>query len=205
MIKLLELYCDGETADMNHIESGRVRALEIAALAMLIALTGLFAGCAPRGNESSLKEMKSFEGGTAYRTSGDAYWVLTLNGTWRAMGRQYGGLVGDELRKFYDEISADLTSRGMNHDEQLESAKEWASGFSQDLNELLKGIAETSGLSEYEVLILNAGMPNLTDEALGGEPPSVCSGLAAWGRYTPDGTLVFGRNWDVIGRLWRGI
>jgi len=47
------------------------------------------------------------------------------------------------------------------------------------------------------VLVLNAGMVMLSTVVLGGEPPSACSGLAVWDEYTPDGVLVFGRNWDI--------
>ncbi|MDD2444390.1 MAG: C45 family autoproteolytic acyltransferase/hydrolase, partial [Desulfotomaculaceae bacterium] len=32
---------------------------------------------------------------------------------------------------------------------------------------------------------------------LGGEEPRSCSGLAVWGEFTPDGNLIFGRNWDI--------
>ncbi len=47
------------------------------------------------------------------------------------------------------------------------------------------------------MLILNAGMLNLSGLALGGEEPRSCSGLAVWGEYTPDGNLIFGRNWGI--------
>lgn len=85
----------------------------------------------------------------------------------------------------------------MDYNQQLEAAKDLASTLSLDLNELLKGMAETSGLNKDEVLILNAGMSNLSYLALTGEPPKACSGLAVWDEYTTDGNLVFGRNWDI--------
>ncbi|HEX2987309.1 MAG TPA: C45 family peptidase [Chloroflexota bacterium] len=182
---------------MTYRKLYRARTLRIAVLILSVVLTGLLAGFSPRGSESSLTEIKTFEGGTAYRTSDDAYWVLSLNGTWREMGRQYGGLVGDDLRQFYADISADVATRGMDYDKQLENAKAIADGLSSNLNELLKGMAEASDLSEDEVLVLNAGMANLAIKAMGIEIPSSCSGLAAWDRYTPNGTLVFGRNWDM--------
>jgi len=166
-------------------------------LALLLSLAGSCAKCLAYETDPLLKPVRVFEGGTAYRTSEDCYWVLRLSGSWRQMGRQYGGLVRDELRQFYAEITADVEERGIDICEQLENAKFWASVFSPDLNELMKGIAESSGLGEDEVLILNAGMSNLSYAILQGEAPSACSGLAVWGRYTPDGALVFGRNWDI--------
>lgn len=166
-------------------------------IVLLVYLTVFIVGCSGHGNESSLTQIKKFEGGTAYKTSDDFYWVLALNGTWREMGRQYGGLVKDELRRFYDDISADVVARGMDYNAQLENAKGLASTLSSNLNELLKGVAETSGLSDDEVLILNAGIFNLSYLVMGGELTSACSGLAVWDKYTPDGTLIFGRNWDI--------
>ncbi|MPM77088.1 hypothetical protein SDC9_124088 [bioreactor metagenome] len=85
----------------------------------------------------------------------------------------------------------------MDYNAQLENAKGLASTLSSNLNELLKGVAETSGLSDDEVLILNAGIFNLSYLVMGGELTSACSGLAVWDKYTPDGTLIFGRNWDI--------
>ncbi len=104
---------------------------------LLFVLTGFFTGCNTQKNESPLIGAKKFEGGTAYKTSVDAYWVLSLRGTWREMGRQYGGLVKDELQGFYKDISEDVTSRGMDYLAQLENAKGLASTLNSELNELL--------------------------------------------------------------------
>ena len=164
---------------------------------MLIVVPSLLVSCSVHANEIPLGEVREFENGKAYKTGDNAYWVLTLNGTWQEMGRQYGGLVGGELCRFYMDISRDIADRGMGYDEQLESAKALASNLSSNLNDLLKGIAETSGLNKDEVLILNASMSSLAGLALGLETPSACSGLAVWDKYTTDGTLVFGRNWDI--------
>ena len=163
----------------------------------LFVLTGFLTGCNTQKNTRPLMEEKIFEGGSAYKTGADAYWALSLRGTWREMGRQYGGLVKDDLQGFYKDISEDVTNRGMDYLAQLENAKGLASTLNPELNELLIGMSETSGLSIDEVLILNAGMLNLSGLALGGEEPRSCSGLAVWGEFTPDSNLIFGRNWDI--------
>ena len=165
------------------LRTHRIFARGIAVLAVLVAVAVVSVRCGAHGVER-------FEGGTAHKTDADAHWVLTLKGTWREMGRQYGGLVGDELRQFLAEITEDVAGRGMPLDEQLENARSMAATFSLNLNELLKGMAESSGLSEDEVLVLNAGICMLSTVVLGGEPPSACSGLAVWDEYTPDGALV---------------
>lgn len=145
-----------------------------------------------------------YEGGEAYRTSSDLFLVLNLTGSWREMGHQYGGLAGEELRLFHDRIVADVTDRGVSGDEQIEIAREIYDGFSPELQELLLGMSETSGLTMDEVLILNAGMILLTDAVLADHLPGLpddgmdgCSGIGVWDQYTEDGSVIFGRNWDV--------
>ncbi len=165
-------------------------------LTLSLILTGLPTGYSHEKN-SQLLPMAAFQGGTAYKTSDHIYWVLSLNGTWREMGRQYGGLVREDLRQFYQEITEDVAARGIDKKEQLKVAKEFAGSLNDNLRELMTGISETSGLNEDEVLLLNAGMVNIADAVLGPVAPSACSGLAAWGSYTPDGSVVFGRNWDI--------
>lgn len=176
------------------------RSLPISVFCLFLILSVILTG-SPTGysheKNSQLLKVTTFEGGTAYKTSDNIYWVLSLTGTWREMGRQYGGLVREDLRQFYQEITEDVAARGMDKKEQLEAAKEFAGSLNENLRELLTGISETSGLSEDEVLLLNAGMLNLADVVLGPVAPSACSGLAVWGNYTPDGSMVFGRNWDI--------
>lgn len=103
----------------------------------LFVLTGFLTGCNTQKNTRPLMEEKIFEGGSAYKTGADAYWALSLRGTWREMGRQYGGLVKDDLQGFYKDISEDVTNRGMDYLAQLENAKGLASTLNSELNELL--------------------------------------------------------------------
>lgn len=177
------------------------RALPFFALCISLALSFILAG-PPTGycntnEKNQLLKVTTFEGGTAYKTRDNIYWVLSLTGSWRNMGRQYGGLVHEDLRQFYQDITEDVAARGIDQKTQLEVATQFADGLNYNLHELLKGISETSGLDEDEVLLLNAGMLNLSGAVLGAEPHSACSGIAAWKSYTPDGAMVFGRNWDI--------
>lgn len=143
-----------------------------------------------------LWKTKTFEGGEMYLTADRIYPVLRLQGSWQEMGRQYGGLAGEQLRSFYAEITADVADRGIAPEQQLITAKDLLKTYSKELQHLLAGMAETSGLNRDQIAVLNAGMMNLTNAVLSG-PPSVCSGIAAWDRYTPHGELIFGRNWDI--------
>ncbi|WP_045217310.1 C45 family autoproteolytic acyltransferase/hydolase [Desulfonatronovibrio magnus] len=162
-------------------------------VALIILL--LLPGCG--GSDGENDSPRSFENGRAEKTASGTYWVLDLAGSWLEMGRQYGGLMGPELRRFHTEITRDVIARGISEEEQKSMATEVISQYSSQLQELLLGISQTSGLSYDETLVLNAGMMLLTNAVLGGEPPSACSGIAVWDGYTRDGTLIFGRNWDI--------
>ncbi|EMS77553.1 C45 family autoproteolytic acyltransferase/hydolase [Desulfotignum phosphitoxidans] len=144
-----------------------------------------------------LKFVDSFEDGTGYLSPNGIYPVLNLFGDWRSMGRQYGYLLQHQLRKFHDEISADVMARGIAYQDQVEFATLVSMVYGSEIHQLMDGIADTSGLSRQEVLVLNAGMMLLTGAVLADDPPAACSGIAAWGENTSDDMLVFGRNWDI--------
>lgn len=112
------------------------RSLPISVFCLFLILSVILTG-SPTGysheKNSQLLKVTTFEGGTAYKTSDNIYWVLSLTGTWREMGRQYGGLVREDLRQFYQEITEDVAARGMDKKEQLEAAKEFAGSLNENL------------------------------------------------------------------------
>jgi hypothetical protein len=65
--------------------------------------------------------------------------------------------------------------------------------YPQRYKEILYGIADTSGLGRDKVILINAveWFPKISNLSFGR-----CSGIAAWGPYTNQGPLVFGRNDD---------
>jgi hypothetical protein len=153
--------------------------------------------CAQAGGPGNLQLVGEFEGGRIYQPAAGQYKVAKVQGDWLSMGRQYGGLLGAELRAFHTEITQDLMQRGISRAEQLKTATGFQAVYSKKLRLLMDGIAQTSGLKRDEVLVLNCGMMLLTQAVLGDEPPSACSALAVWGDYTPDGGMVVGRYWDI--------
>lgn len=163
----------------------------------ILLMTGCSDSDRDRQPDKGLVLIDSFEGGDYYLSPNQLYPVLNLKGDWHAMGRQYGYLLRGELRRFLDEITADIAQRGIPYPQQVELARDFASYYATEITELMAGIGETSGLSADEVMLANASMMLLTQAVLGGAPPSACSALAAWGSYTPDGRLVIGRNWDI--------
>lgn len=141
-----------------------------------------------------------FEGGYAYKTVVGNYPVLQLQGSWRQMGREYGGLVGDKLRTFYDAIFADMKARGFS-EAQLDFISTMYETYSPAMKELLAGMAETSGLSLDEHIILDASFYTLPDFEFGlarvATQMAACSGIAVSAPRTADGKLYFARNWDM--------
>ncbi|HOI38926.1 MAG TPA: hypothetical protein PLF11_16300, partial [Bacillota bacterium] len=98
---------------MSRSRSSYIRRSMVVILALSLSISGSYAKCLAHETDPLLTPVRVFEGGTAYRTSEDRYWVLSLSGSWRQMGRQYGGLVRDELRQFCAEITADVEERGI--------------------------------------------------------------------------------------------
>ncbi len=179
---------------------GTTKYYAVAIIALLLA-TFMLSSCelSSRGpDEKGLIRTATFEGGTAYRTADDIYWVLDLKGTWREMGRQYGALVKADLKAFYTEITSDLERRGMSLEDQLIVARGLSGDLSAGLNDLMDGMVETSGLTSDEIRLLNVGIFNLSGVLLEAESNDACSGIGAWGAYAPGGKLVFGRNWDMM-------
>lgn len=75
---------------------------------------------------------------------------------------------------------------------------ELSSGYTTRQLEILQGMANTSGLTITELMVLdqNTGTSFAKFQ---------CSYIAAWGPYTSDGTLILGRNFDwfkPFNKLW---
>lgn len=164
---------------------------------MVLCLAGAVFSQAGSALGEGLRLVERHGGAAKYVTANEIYPVLVLQGSWEAMGRQYGALAGDSLRSFHGRITADVAQRGITPERQLKQARDVFDSYSLKLRDLLKGMAQTSGLSLSQVKVLNAGMILLTEAVLKENPPGACSGIAVWGEYTPSGKLVFGRNWDI--------
>ncbi|MFO7727843.1 MAG: C45 family peptidase [Desulfonatronovibrio sp.] len=116
--------------------------------------------------------------------------VLDLKGSYREMGRQYGGLMSEELQRLYQKAVIDhfMDKKGLSSESMLNAAKGLYYFYPQRFKDIILGMSETSGLSLDDQIILNA-------LELYGLMPG-CSGIFAWEEYTGGAPLIVGRNYD---------
>lgn len=162
---------------------------------LLVSLL-LLSACVPAAynsnNNEGLKPVAEYEGGKLYR-AGEVN-VLELTGDYHQMGRQYGKLLKNVLNELYV-VSINkqyIQKQGFTYERLKVIAYSIFDLYPQRYKEILYGMAETSGLGLEKQVILNAiewypKINNLVPK---------CSGIAVWGDYTRDGTLIFGRNND---------
>lgn len=133
--------------------------------------------------------IRTFEEGILQSENGIR--IASLHGSWYEMGRQYGVLVENNLRHVlvFMKRMADTAEKW---NRVVETAENLFSRYPEELREFFHGAADTSGLTEEELRIINA-----VEYA---EPAFMCSALAAWGDYAK-GNLVFGRNYDAMSYL----
>ena len=176
-----------------------------------LTLSG-FAKAAP--TVTGLKKVSSFEGGTLYRAG--KLRVAVLHGDYKKMGRQYGGLLGSQMKGMAATAERDLAKllSGSNGELTLKDLQDVASAqcslYPKRLRDVLTGASETSGLSLKsikfieQVLLLTKMADGEVPRAGGagstgagsGPPLKSCASITAWGPYTAGGTTVMGRGFD---------
>lgn len=136
--------------------------------------------------------MDSFEKGT--KTCNGLIKIVDLHGTWREMGRQYGALLAGELGDIYERAICGKLQKeyGMPEDDMKLTAQKFFAKYPFKFKEVMRGIAETSGLSLAQVQLVNA--VELISAQIAAPQ---CTGIAVWGDYSA-GSSVFGRNYDWL-------
>jgi hypothetical protein len=163
---------------------------------LIIAFALAIAACGSSSSSDAdgLRPIATYDGATLYITTtpqGDGHIkVIRLNGSFQAMGRQYGYLLKTELQDYYQNIIVDylMGVKGVPYDDLLADATAAYATALADTRELIQGIVETSGLTLTQIQLINTSMLAAI---------SACSAVAAWGQHTGGGPLVIGRNWDM--------
>ncbi|MFH2033814.1 MAG: C45 family peptidase, partial [Candidatus Margulisiibacteriota bacterium] len=137
--------------------------------------------------------VQQFEGGTKYIF--DYVPVVALKGSWKDMGRQYGHLLSDNIKEVYDLVAPykDLYNKacGKQNSEIIEA---FYQSYPEKIKEFFHGMSETSGLTLEQLKTANALEIILMFGT--GIYNSRCSGLGVWDKYSKDGQVVYGRNYD---------
>jgi len=172
----------------------------IAVLILLCMITGTAAALTlpqvvsfPQSAVTGVKPVATFEGGQRF-AAGD-YPVIVLSGSYRQMGRQYGGLMKTELNEEYAFLLDTLVKRGYTQQQVRESGRDIPAFYPQRIKEIFLGMSETSGLTPDDIAVLYYGA---IFQLMATPPvPASCSYLATWGNYTTDGSVIVSRNWDL--------
>lgn len=132
-----------------------------------------------------------FEGGRLHKIAGGQIQVAELSGTFKQMGRQYGLMLGPQLRQFYQEVVEGflIGEQGATYEELKTVGLQNYRQFPQIFRDYLDGTAETNGLGPEKTYIMAGIVPLIYETG--------CSSLSAWGDYTPDRSVVVGRNLDL--------
>jgi len=101
-----------------------------------------------------------------------------------------------ELNDEYTFILDSLEKQGYTREQVRGYGREITAYYPLRVREIFAGMAETSGLTEDDIAVLWYGAIFELMAASPVPPPS-CSYLATWGEYTPDGSVIVSRNWDL--------
>jgi hypothetical protein len=165
---------------------------------LMIITSSFTASCGKVGpgevTSGNLEKVSEFEGGRLYKT-GKIY-VVQLNGNYREMGRQYGGLMKSQIKQFYEEAvdgyfaSNSSLPRETIEEEFVKSYQIYPARFQQ----MLEGMEEASGMSLQQLIMVDNAvyLPLLVSMS------DMCSFAAAWGDYTGGGPLVCARSFDYF-------
>lgn len=142
--------------------------------------------------DKDVRPHREFEGGKLYKAGNIS--VLQLSGSYKEMGRQYGGLLKDEIQEFYIIVIDEhyIKDKGLKYEELKGISEATYNRYPEKFKALMSGINETSGLPLEKVVILDQILGIQFLIAQQGE----CSAVAAWGEYTAGKPLVLGRNFD---------
>lgn len=158
---------------------------------MMLILFVSILGCSS-GTDSNGNVVTIFEGGYLYNA--EKIHVVQLNGDYKQMGRQYGHLLKYQIQSYYQKAINEHSPWGGNwsREDAEEFAMENYANYPDRAKKIFNGMAETSGLSIDQLVLIDQYTELFVVSALFG-----CSSMAAWGDYTADGSVVQAKNEDM--------
>ena len=136
------------------------------------------------------------EGGHLYRM--ESAYLVVLNGEYRQMGRQYGLLLGEQLKQIRQLIIDEFITRDGIRYESIRDmiGTPFYLARPRRHKELLAGISEVTGIDIIELTVIDdmvciEGIARMSGGA------AQCTSAAVWGKMSRDGATYTGRNHDL--------
>ncbi len=166
-------------------------------LYILIVSTIFFFAACSKDTDQTKKEIASYENAKLYLSANQKFYITELHGSFRQMGKQYGSLMKEQIKKFYDDAVSSylMQEKKIKYDDIKTAANSYYLTLPQMYKDYVDGIGESGGLNKEQTNIV-AALPIFL--AMSG-----CSSLSAWDEYTGGGPLVVGRNWDLPAHMTR--
>lgn len=187
----------GKTLSGRQQEDGMGKIVKAVAAVALLFAVGI-GGASPLEAQGTCKPVKEYRGGALYECGGLR--MAVLQGSYRQMGRQYGGLLKEDILAYYDRmIDKFVLKTGLFTEEDLAGliVRPAIRTQAKRQNELLRGMAEETGLSFEKHVLLSLNIEALMYlRKIGSGNATACTSLAAWGDYTIDRRTYTARNFD---------
>ncbi len=141
---------------------------------------------------SGLQKVETFEGGFLYKTNSGKFHVISLNGTYRQMGRQYGYLLRGLMADYYQEVEQIMLASGISTGQMNAYSTTFYALQPYPFKQIIDGMSENSGLGTLRQHIVCSAMSMMTEVWPG------CSGIEVWNEYSLNRKMICGRNWDAL-------
>ena len=171
----------------------------VVVITLVLAVVGMdICGNPSAEAKETCRLVKEYRGGTLSTCNGMK--MIVLKGSYREMGRQYGGLLKEDIRAFYDRmINQFILKTGLFNENDLRDLVVLPAVRSQAKrqSELLKGMAEETGLDFEKHVLLNLNIEALMYvRKISSGNVNACTSMATWGDYTVDHHTYTARNFD---------
>lgn len=137
-----------------------------------------------------------FEGGKLYYAG--KFRIAELSGSYRQMGRQYGGLLAKEIHGMYDVVTQQYAKHGIVNPQAslTDFSIRLFDLYPRRFKELAYGMAEAARIDMTQIAVLNEFFDYILLASSNTTLSGRCAAISAWGEYTSGAPLVMGRNFD---------
>ena len=159
-----------------------------------LLLIMLLAVCtAPLWAQDAPQAIAQYQGATLSKKNG--VYIINVAGSFEQMGEQYGYLLSPQLHSFYQTYHHQLKLNTL-----LTKFILWLreSRLPQSEKDFLKGMAKTSGLQTYQLMMLDHSVQMIYVAREADKIGLGCSIACVSGAYTKNGEMIVARNFDWL-------